>query len=209
VISKLHIHKYLEIKRLQNSLYGRLSRRRHSCTRRSTVGTDNAEENWQITSQDLGLKPDRPFSVRTRILLEICGREWNENRGFFSRSNDHCLPFHRDLKNPSRSTRIAHTFPSVPLAFGRRVGSIFQNGQEVAESLRTRSPACKSLMLKYCTRQASNVQPFDPKSQRVPAISKDLRTYRTEEAQLLRRGGSLNCQDTRGFLTTALLICLV
>jgi hypothetical protein len=64
------------------------------------VGTDNAEENWQITSQDLGLKPDRPFSVRTRILLEICGREWNENCGFFSRSNDHCLPFHRDLKNP-------------------------------------------------------------------------------------------------------------
>ena len=32
------------------------------------MGTDNAAEDWQITSQDLGLKPDRPFSVRMRIL---------------------------------------------------------------------------------------------------------------------------------------------
>jgi hypothetical protein len=32
VISKLHVHKRLEIKPLQKSLYGRLSRRRYSCT---------------------------------------------------------------------------------------------------------------------------------------------------------------------------------
>ena len=31
VISKSHVHKHLEIKLLQNSLYGRLSRRRYSC----------------------------------------------------------------------------------------------------------------------------------------------------------------------------------
>jgi hypothetical protein len=31
VISKPPVHKLLEIKLLQNTLYGRLSRRRHSC----------------------------------------------------------------------------------------------------------------------------------------------------------------------------------
>ena len=31
VISKSHVHKHLKIKLLQNSLYGRLSRRRYSC----------------------------------------------------------------------------------------------------------------------------------------------------------------------------------
>jgi hypothetical protein len=32
------------------------------------LDTDKAPQNWQITSQDLGLKPDKPFSVRTRTL---------------------------------------------------------------------------------------------------------------------------------------------
>ena len=32
MIFKSHVHKLLEIKLLQNSIYGRLSRRRHSCT---------------------------------------------------------------------------------------------------------------------------------------------------------------------------------
>jgi hypothetical protein len=35
---------------------------------RVLLDTDKAAENWQITSQDLGLKPDRPFSVRMRVL---------------------------------------------------------------------------------------------------------------------------------------------
>jgi Domain of unknown function (DUF4432) len=32
------------------------------------LDTDKAPENWQITSQELGLKPDKPFSVRMRTL---------------------------------------------------------------------------------------------------------------------------------------------
>ena len=32
------------------------------------MGTDKAAENWQITSQALGLKPDTAFSVRMRVL---------------------------------------------------------------------------------------------------------------------------------------------
>ena len=32
------------------------------------LDSDKAPQNWQITSQDLGLKPDKPFSVRTRTL---------------------------------------------------------------------------------------------------------------------------------------------
>ena len=35
---------------------------------RVLLDTDKAAENWQITSQDLDLKPDRPFSVRMRVL---------------------------------------------------------------------------------------------------------------------------------------------
>ena len=35
---------------------------------RVLLDTDKAAENWQITSQDLGLKPDRPFSARMRVL---------------------------------------------------------------------------------------------------------------------------------------------
>jgi hypothetical protein len=35
---------------------------------RVLLDTDKAAENWQITSQDLGLKPDKPFSVRMRVL---------------------------------------------------------------------------------------------------------------------------------------------
>jgi hypothetical protein len=31
VISKVHVRKLLQIKQLQKALYGRLSRRRHSC----------------------------------------------------------------------------------------------------------------------------------------------------------------------------------
>ena len=32
------------------------------------LDADKAPENWQITSQELGLKPDKPFSVRMRTL---------------------------------------------------------------------------------------------------------------------------------------------
>jgi hypothetical protein len=32
------------------------------------LDTDKPAENWEITSQDLGLKPDKPFSVRMRTL---------------------------------------------------------------------------------------------------------------------------------------------
>ncbi|HEX6566944.1 MAG TPA: aldose 1-epimerase family protein [Chthoniobacterales bacterium] len=35
---------------------------------RVLLDTDTAAQNWQITSQDLGLKPSRPFSVRMRVL---------------------------------------------------------------------------------------------------------------------------------------------
>ncbi len=35
---------------------------------RVLLDTDKAAENWQITSQDLGLKPNKPFSVRMRVL---------------------------------------------------------------------------------------------------------------------------------------------
>ena len=32
------------------------------------LNTDTPAQNWEITSQDLGLKPERPFSVRMRVL---------------------------------------------------------------------------------------------------------------------------------------------
>ena len=35
---------------------------------RVLLDTDKAAENWQITSEDLGLKPDKPFCVRMRVL---------------------------------------------------------------------------------------------------------------------------------------------
>jgi Domain of unknown function (DUF4432) len=35
---------------------------------RVLLDTDKAAENWQITSQDLGLKSNKPFSVRMRVL---------------------------------------------------------------------------------------------------------------------------------------------
>ena len=40
VIATWRIYKFLEINALQNALYGRLSRRRHSCTRRPTVASE-------------------------------------------------------------------------------------------------------------------------------------------------------------------------
>ena len=44
MISKSHAHKLPEIKQLQNSIYGRLSRRRYSCTRgRPWVRTASGE----------------------------------------------------------------------------------------------------------------------------------------------------------------------
>jgi len=35
---------------------------------RVLLDTDKAAENWQINSHDLGLRPDKPFSVRMRVL---------------------------------------------------------------------------------------------------------------------------------------------
>ena len=35
---------------------------------RVLLDTNKAAENWQITSEDLGLKPDKPFCVRMRVL---------------------------------------------------------------------------------------------------------------------------------------------
>jgi len=46
------------------------------------------------------------------------------------------------------------------------LGRYFKNGREVAESLRQRArlESRKSLTLRPCTRQGSNLQPCDPKS---------------------------------------------
>jgi hypothetical protein len=35
---------------------------------RVLIDQETAPQNWEITSHDLGLKPDKPFSVRMRVL---------------------------------------------------------------------------------------------------------------------------------------------
>jgi hypothetical protein len=65
------------------------------------VGADKAAENWQITSQVLGLKPDRAFSVRMRVLL-----------GGYMRRTDGARLRSRALrvKNEAPLIRRRHTF---------------------------------------------------------------------------------------------------
>jgi len=78
VISKSHFHKRTEIKLLQNSLYGRLSRRRYSCAWRPTVGL-------RITSDAVGFETSKnvtrtaqgkaAFAFESVFLRNLCVRK--------------------------------------------------------------------------------------------------------------------------------------